>query len=254
MNEKEGLYRVNQLAATYFRERLREQPHFSSVDPTLTIDGGTIDTFGIGYAPATGLATFLEAQGAQDAAEVTGLLTRRSGHAYGEPFRHRLMFPLVDVDGRVVGFCGRSVGPLPDENVRVKYIHSPDSNIYTPSHELFGLYHARDAISSIGNVTVVEGNVDVVSLHARGLSNVVAPLGTTFTIAHARLLKRFVQTAVFLFDGDAAGDHAVRLAREVCRSVGLESKAATLPAGTNAVGFSRTEGINALKAIIRAAA
>lgn len=231
MNDaRESLYAVNRLAATFFAERLTESPHhLSCVDPRLTL-GGTSGAFGIGYAPPSGLPTFLKKHGAEDAAELAGLLTRaRSGADHGERFCHRLMFPVIDVEGRVVGFFGRSFGSVAENHVRPKYVHSPDTPVYDKSRELYGLHQAREAISSTGSATVVEGCLDVVLQHARGVSNVIAPLGTMFTVEHANLLKRFASVAVFTFDRDAAGEQAVTLARDACRLAGLEARVSAMP-------------------------
>src|SRR6201999_822007 len=175
-----------------------------------------LQAFRIGYAPPgwDGLTSFLRAQGiSPTAAETVGLLVpRSSGSGYYDRFRHRLMFAVMDAQGRVVAFSGRALRDLPSADAAnekndppPKYINSPESPIYTKGQMLFGIHQARHAIRQEENAVLVEGNFDVVSLHARGLSNVVAPLGTAFTGEQAKLLKRFAKGVVFLFDGDGAG-------------------------------------------------
>src|SRR4030095_3775473 len=117
--------------------------------------------------------------------------------------RHRLLFSILDVQGRVIGFSGR-VLPDPEtgdvDKQSPKYINSPESPIYQKGHSLFGLYQARQSIRKHDEAILVEGNFDVVSLHARGLKSVVAPLGTAFTALQAKLLRRYAPVVTLLFD------------------------------------------------------
>jgi DNA primase len=202
------------------------------------------------------------------AAERAGLLApRKSGTGHYDRFRHRLMFAILDLQSRVIGFSGRS---LPEPNADelgsagieaiggsgeppAKYVNTPESPIYQKREAVFGLYQARQTIRSEDECIVVEGNFDVVSLHARGLKNVVAPLGTAFTVEQAKLIKRFAPRVVLLFDGDPAGQRAVHSSREACQHAGLVARVATLPAGTDPDDFARTRGVEAVRHIVRAA-
>lgn len=284
--QKDDLYAVNQLAATFFEHQLREHaqrgyaldelgrrglvPSWAnaqsdaSSEAVFTAVDDELQAFRIGYAPPgwDGLATFLREQGVSPvAAENVGLLVpRSSGTGYYDRFRHRLMFAVVDPQGRVVAFSGRALAPIPesadakkDAEKPPKYINSPESPIYTKGQMLFGLYQARHAIREAESAIVVEGNFDVVSLHARGLRNVVAPLGTAFTIDQARLLSRFAPHVVILFDGDAAGKKAVRLSRAPLKEAGLSAKVANLPEGTDPDEFARNRGVDALREITQRA-
>ncbi len=278
--QKDDLYAVNQLAATYFETQLREHPHRSyAIDelesrglvpgfaaesrgatPDAKIDDA-LQAFRIGYAPSgwDGLTNFLRAQGMSSmAAESVGLLVpRSSGSGHYDRFRHRLMFAVVDPQGRVLAFSGRALRDLPDEKPRdekpAKYINSPESPIYSKGHALFGLHQAKSAIRSEQVAIVVEGNFDVVSLHARGLSHVVAPLGTAFTPDQAALLKRFAPAVVVLFDADLAGKKAVLHAREATRKVDLSVRVASLPEGKDPDELARTKGIEAVRQTVAAA-
>src|SRR5215475_10069933 len=118
---------------------------------------------------------------------------------------------------------------------------------------MFGLWQARQAVRREDRGIVVEGNFDVVALHARGVTNVVAPLGTAFTAAQAKLLKRFTPNVVVLFDGDAAGRKATRAARQPCKEGGLAAKVAVLPQGTDPDDLVRTKGKDALERIVKSA-
>jgi DNA primase len=271
---KEDLYAVNALAAAYFEEQLRKHEHRDYALEELAKRGLTpgtnakiddaLQAFRIGYAPSgwDGLATFLRAQGVSPvAAETVGLLVPRStGSGYYDRFRHRLMFAVVDAQGRVVAFSGRALRDLPggDEDrdkggPPPKYINSPECPIYTKGQMLFGIHQARHAIRKDEEAILVEGNFDVVSLHARGLVNVVAPLGTAFTPEQAKLLKRFASSVVFLFDGDAAGRKAVRLSREAIRAAGLSARVAELPDGVDPDEVSKEKGIDAVKHLVASA-
>ena len=294
---KDDLYAVNALAATYFERCLRDPRHGGHplsgyaraelekrglpwAEPLSTDEGQPIDrvaatlqAFRIGYAPFgwDGLATFLRQQGVSPiAAEKVGLLVpRSSGSGHYDRFRHRLMFAVNDVMGRVLAFSGRALpDPEPAELTRLqlsgpsaanadgppaKYVNSPESPIYTKGEHLFGLYQARQAVRQEGEAILVEGNFDVVSLHARGIGNVLAPLGTAFTPAQAKLLKRFAPTVVVLFDGDAAGRKATRAARGPCREGGLTARVATLPKGVDPDDLARKEGAEAVKRVVKSA-
>jgi DNA primase len=229
-----------------------------------------LQAFRIGYAPPNwdGLANFLRAQGVSpNAAEQVGLLVPRSTSAgHYDRFRHRLMFAVVDTHGRVVAFSGRALESIPEtENPNrpknqadgdqkiAKYINSPESPIYTKGEHLFGLYQARHAIRESDQAILVEGNFDVFTLHARGLKNVVAPLGTAFTPEQAKLLKRFTSHVVMAFDGDGAGRKATKLSRAALRDAGLASKVANLPEGSDPDEIARTKGVGELRELVKRA-
>src|SRR5262249_37818096 len=134
-----------------------------------------------------------------------------------------------------------------------KYINSPESKIYKKGEHLFGLHQARHAIRQRSEAILVEGNFDVVALHARGVDHVVAPLGTAFTGAQAKLLKRFAPNIVLLFDGDAAGQKATRAARIPCREAGLGAKVAVLPNGVDPDELARRKGPEAITHLVKGA-
>ncbi len=283
--QKDDLYAVNNLAAAFYEKMLREhadrryaldelarrglRPSWDALpghEAELVVDEkkttfGAIDdalqAFRIGYAPPgwDGLAAFLKAQGISPiVAEQTGLLVpRSSGTGHYDRFRHRLMFSVIDPQGRVVAFSGRALEPTAEmaataksDDKPAKYINSPESPIYTKGHVLFGLYQARHHVRTAEQSIVVEGNFDVVSLHAGGFQNVVAPLGTAFTVDQAKLLKRFAGACILLFDGDAAGRKAVRVSRAALKEAGIAAKVSTLAEGLDPDELVRTRGPTAL--------
>jgi DNA primase len=230
--EREALYDVLQMAAAWFEEQLREhsQRHYALEElkrRALGAEDPAVRAFRVGYAPSgwDGLASFFKKQGVSPAlAEAVGLLVPRAnapesgaGHrGYYDRFRHRLMFAVIDTHGRVVAFSGRALAPVTDDESLheppPKYINSPESPVYVKGATLFGLWQARHEIRKRETAVLVEGNFDVVSLHARGIENVVAPLGTAFTADQARLLRRYATAVTLLFDADAAGRKAARAA------------------------------------------
>ncbi|HEY3816197.1 MAG TPA: DNA primase [Polyangiaceae bacterium] len=264
--EREALYAAMQMAASFYEEQLREHPQRQyGVDElrrrNLDSTEQAVQAFRIGYAPPAwdGLANFLKKQGVSPAvAESVGLIVpRTSGSGYYDRFRHRLMFAVVDIQGRVVAFSGRALPALPEavasgapSDPPPKYINSPESPIYVKGHHVFGLWQARHSIRRQEQAIVVEGNFDVVSLHARGFDHVVAPLGTAFTVDQAKLLRRFAVRATLLFDGDAAGRKAARAAEEPCDQAGIEAKVAVLPDRTDPDEFVRARGEPALRHVI----
>jgi DNA primase len=271
---KDELLGALALAATFFEEQLRSHPDRRDALEELGRRGlvpGTdplvdeaLQAFRIGYAPPgwDGLATFFRDQRVSPLlAEQVGLLVPRQGTSgHYDRFRHRLMFAVMDPQGRVVAFSGRAL-PEPDHGQErgdgrdppPKYVNSPESPVYKKGELLFGLWQARHAIRQEQRAVLVEGNFDVVSLHARGLRNVVAPLGTAFTAPQAKLLRRYAPKVTLFFDGDAAGRKATRMAREPCREAGLAAQVAVTPPGTDPDELARTRGVEAVRETIAGA-
>ncbi len=280
---KDDLYAALSVAASYYERQLREHPdreyalrellgrgllpswaRENPTDPTeaeAKIDD-VLQAFRIGYAPSgwDGLANHLRSQGiSPSVAEQVGLLVPKStGSGHYDRFRHRLMFAVTDPQGRVVAFSGRALEPMPgdekdSDQKPAKYINSPESTVYTKGQLLFGVYQARHAIRQADQAILVEGNFDVVSLHARSIENVVAPLGTAFTPEQAKLLRRYAGSVVVFFDSDAAGKKATRASREACRSAGLFAKVAVAPSGKDPDELVRTSGPEAIKDAISGA-
>lgn len=274
-NEKRrelSLYEVNLAAAVFFEERLERDPNGKYALAELagrglpwTVDGqpgparDTLRAFRVGYAPEGWdlLGQHLGRIGHDlRAAEAVGLLVpRRNGPGYYDRFRHRLMFAVVDLHGRIVAFSGRALPPVrPNpEETPAKYLNSPESPIYKKRATVFGLYQARAALRSGKSATVVEGNFDVVSLHAAGFTHAVAPLGTAFTEEQGKLIRRFTQNVTLLFDGDSAGRKATTASRAPAKDAGLVVKVARLPQGSDPDDFLRNKGAENLTRVLSAA-
>jgi DNA primase len=278
---QQELYDVNTAAAAYFEKMLREHPlrdvaerelerrALVAASPTDAI-ADALQAFRVGYAPYgwDGLATHCRETGvALAAAEKVGLVApRKSGSGYYDRFRHRLMFAVIDVQGRVIAFSGRSLDEPAPEKLRAaglepsqaseppaKYMNSPESPVYRKRETVFGLYQARQALRTADRAVIVEGNFDVLSLHARGIKTAVAPLGTAFTVEQARAIRRFTPNVTLLFDPDEAGRRAVRAAHEVIREAGVNALVATLPAGMDPDELVRRQGLDQARKVIEAA-
>jgi DNA primase len=255
--ERAALYAAMQMAATWYEEQLHDHTLASFAVAELARrelgpNDEAVKAFRIGFAPDgwDGLASFFKRQGVSPAVgESVGLLVpRSSGSGYYDRFRHRLMFPVLDAQGRVVAFSGRALPAPPKEEALAaadpppKYINSPESPIYVKGATVFGLWQARHSIRQHEKAILVEGNFDVVSLHARGVTNVVAPLGTAFTLDQAKLLRRYATSLTLLFDGDAAGRKAVTAALDPAEQAELDADVATLPGGMDPDDFVRSKG------------
>lgn len=258
---RERLLSVLESAAGFFVKSLDEHRFGAMAWAELSrrgIERPAVERYRLGYAPHgwDELATFLSKRGVspRDAEQVGLIVPRRQGDGHYDRFRHRLMFPIADTHGKIVAFSGRALeSPPGEEELReapAKYINSPETALYKKGEILFGLHEARVELRRDGVALLCEGNFDVVSLSQHGFANVVAPLGTAFTESQAKLLRRFVTTAVLLFDSDAAGKKAVRAAQPLLAKAGIAGKVVTLPPGADPDSFLRERGGEALRGLI----
>jgi DNA primase len=238
----ERLYEVLESAARFYSDALETAPFSELARGALEERGITAETaarFRLGYAPAQwdALTQHLRAKRFSPAdGELAGLLLPGRG-GYYDRFRHRLMFPVLDRAGRVVAFSGRILpvseaipeGIVPTETG--KYINSPETPIYRKGEHLYGLTNALTAMRRNAEAILVEGNFDVLQMHQHGFTETVAPLGTSFTEAQARLLRRFVETVVLALDGDEGGRCATERAGAIARTEGLRVLVQALPEG-----------------------
>ncbi len=253
----ERLTSVMDAAAGFYLAQLKSHPLGGMARDELASRGismETAETFRLGYAPHGWgeLTSHLAKVGhsPSDSESVGLILSKRTGRGHYDRFRHRLQFPIADLHGRIVAFSGRLLanpeGVTPPKEPGAKYVNSPEGPLYTKGKVLFGLHEARVAIRRIGYALMCEGNFDLLALHQAGFENVVAPLGTAFTEEHAKLLKRFTEKLVLLFDGDAAGKKAVRAAHPLLARVGIAARVVTLPPGDDPDTFLRSHGAEAL--------
>jgi DNA primase len=264
--ERDRLLAVADAAAGFFVRMLYEHPLGAIARAALRARGvseETARTFRLGYAPHgwDHLARYLAEKGFSPRdAELAGVLVPRGNRpGHYDRFRHRLVFPIADVHGRIVAFSGRILDPPPDDPPRpgqdppAKYINSPEGPLYRKGELLFGIHEARVHLRREGVALVCEGNFDVLALHQAGCKNVVAPLGTAFTAMQCKLLRRYVNAVTLVFDSDRAGRDAVAAAFPLLTAEGLAARVATLPPGEDPDSFLRARGPQALRERVAAA-
>jgi DNA primase len=261
---RETRYAIMDEAAGFYLRSLEGGDGAELAREAIDARGVTAETarnFRLGYAPDSwdALVRFLESRKIDlGEAEALGLVvSRKSGSGYYDRFRHRLLFPIADLHGRIVAFSGRVLPPRtpepPGQEKPAKYINSPESPIYKKGEILYGLFEGRLDARRRGELVLCEGNFDVLALHQAGLRNSVAPMGTAFTEAHARLIRRFADRAALIFDGDAAGLKAVSAAHPLLAKVGVAARVVAMPAGDDPDSFLRREGAGALETKLAAA-
>ncbi|UCF76907.1 MAG: DNA primase [Betaproteobacteria bacterium] len=247
------LYEVLLQAAQFYRSRLKESPRAIAYLKDRGLSGDIAKRFGIGYAPdgwQNLAAAFSDYDG--PLLGTAGLVkSNEEGRRY-DVFRDRIMFPIVDVRGNVIGFGGRVLG-----DGEPKYLNSPETPVFEKGRELYGLYQARRAIRDAGRVVVVEGYMDVVALAQHGIEYAAATLGTATTPLHVQKLLRQSEEIVFCFDGDEAGRRAAWRALEGSLPQlqdGKQVKFLFLPEGEDPDSYVRRNGREALEALFGQAA
>ncbi len=223
---KRRLLEAHQLAARYYQQSMMQNNNaLEYVFKKRKLSKEIVQTFLIGYAPDSGdaLVQFLTKKGFSDQELSIAGLTNRFG---GDLFRGRMMVPLMDASGQVIGFTGRI---LHDEPNAPKYLNTPETPLYNKSRHVFGLSQAKESIRKDDYTVIVEGNLDVVSSHQAGVTQVVATAGTAMTEAHLKALVRLSPNVRLAFDGDAAGLAAAERAIKISQDVGIELTIVSLP-------------------------
>ncbi|MFQ5674362.1 MAG: DNA primase, partial [bacterium] len=242
--ENEALYYVNDFAAQYFQEILFEKSGQTALQYLRNrgLSTENIKSFGLGYAPAGWDNLVKRAISTSNDLEVlhrAGLILKKDGGEYYDRFRDRVMFPILNLSGRVVAFGGRN---LSDRNDSPKYINSPETAVYEKGKMLYGLFQNRDAIRKSKKAIFVEGYMDLLSLLAKGVENVVATLGTSMTEQQARLALRYTREVVLMYDSDAAGVAASTRGADILLEAGLTVFVADLPEGHDPDSLIREKG------------
>ncbi len=244
-------YKANSLAVQFYHGLLKK-----SVDGTAAADylyargmtDATIERYKLGCAPVgwNRLGAFLNKHGiSATAAEKAGLVIARenkSGHY--DRFRARIMFPIIDLNRRVLGFGGRVL-----DDALPKYLNTPETAVFNKRSLLYGLGNARPKCRDLDTVHIVEGYFDVLALHQNGIENAVATLGTAFTAEHIRLLRGFARRIVLVFDSDRAGIKAAMRSGEFLLNENVETRIMVLPTGHDPDTFVREKGRDAFVAL-----
>lgn len=247
--EREALYYANELAMQFFRDQLFTDSGAAAraYMEQRGFDETGLRAFMIGYAPAGWDAFFKYATERQMRPETlvkAGLLNRSDEGRYYDRFRNRIMFPIVNVSGKVIAFGGRA---LADDPNSPKYVNSPETPIYHKSNVLYGLFQAKEAMREHDEVIFVEGYTDVMRLALSGKKNVVATSGTALTELHARLVKRYTSRATLLYDSDSAGAAAALRGADILIEQGIDVRVAELAEGEDPDSFVRKNGLAALE-------
>lgn len=221
--ERKPLYEAMSKVKDFYFESLLHNQDGKNYLTERNLSPSVIKHFEIGYAPKeiNRLLEFCEKNNVDIGhLEQVGLIYKNSEGRYVDKFASRIVFPIRDIKGNVVAFGGRAI----QSHIIPKYLNSPESKIYNKSKILYGLYTNLEFIKEKGEVVIVEGYIDMISMWQIGVKNVVATLGTAFTQGHADLLKRFVKTAYLMFDSDEAGKKASIQAAKILLNVGIIPK------------------------------
>jgi len=253
-SEREELVELLTRAANYYKAQLKKSPLAIDYLKNRGLTGQVAARYGMGYAPDgyQNLESVVDNYASNTQLDLAGLTKMSDSNRRYDAFRGRIMFPIRNAKGQVIGFGGRVLG---DE--KPKYLNSPETPVFSKGHEVYGLFEARQAIHKMGYALVTEGYMDVVALAQWGFENAVATLGTAVTPDH--VLKLFKQTdrLVFAFDGDGAGQKAAWRALQACLPHVSENKRADfifLPAEPDPDSFIRTEGPDGFEAMVAQAA
>jgi len=251
-DERDQIYSALKAASEYFSGMLRT----TAGDPAKEylkgrgLTGELAKRFLIGFAPNKwdGLFMFLKKKGiGVDAACKAGLLVKKDkGPGCYDRFRNRVIFPITDVRGRIIGFGGRAM----DDKSLPKYLNSPESPVFKKGETLFGLAQAKEAVSKEGFVLVVEGDFDLVALHRHGFLNSVATMGTALTTDHIRILKGYTSSIYALFDSDEAGKKAALRGLNLFLNEDISCRAVLLNQGKDPDEFLQLAGPDALREAI----
>ncbi len=242
--ERERILRINEVAGSFYHQLLLEDD--ASVLGRRYLrqrgyEGDTVRAFQLGFAPEgweTLTKHLAEKNFSSENVQKAGLVRPgKQGRGHYDLFRNRLLFPIHDLQGRIVAFGGRVL----DDSLP-KYINSPETAVYHKGQTLYGLYQARDAMRHSNEALVVEGYFDVLALHRAGFAGAVATCGTALTADHARLLKRYADKILLIFDEDAAGRQATFRAMDALLPVGLSVSVVAMPAGEDPDSLLKAKG------------
>ncbi len=253
--QQERLWALHKEAARFFHKQLYAPVGEQALNYALGrgMSQSILTTFGVGYAPDTwdSMVKALRAKGYTDEElKDSGLVTisQKNGNLF-DRFRDRLMFPIIDVRGNVIGFGGRT---LKNDKDTAKYLNSPETLIFNKRKNLFGMNLAKK--TKQGSLILVEGNVDVVALHQYGFDNAVASLGTSLTEEQATLISRYVDQVVLIYDGDEAGQRATQRAIPILEKAGLKIKVLQIQGAKDPDEYLKKYGADKFKLLLEGSA
>lgn len=220
------------------------------------LEDATIRKYGLGWAPKSGnaLATEALSKGYKEEFLTTiGVCIKRHDGSLCDKFYDRVIFPIHSVSGRVIGFGGRTLrSDYKTANIG-KYVNSPQSEVYDKSSTLYGIYFAKSEIVRQNKCYLVEGYLDVLSMHQLGITNVVASSGTSLTIPQIRLIKKFTDNVTVMYDGDSAGIHAALRGIDLILKEGLNVRVVLIPDGDDPDSYSRKHSLEEVQSFLKSA-
>ena len=253
--QQERLWALHKEAARFFHSQLYAPVGKAALDYAFGrgMSKGILTTFGVGYAPDSwdSLVKAMKAKGyTEEELKESGLVTvsQKNGNIF-DHFRDRLMFPIIDVRGNVIGFGGRIIKK---DSEAAKYLNSPETLIFNKRKNLFGLNLAKK--TKQGFLILVEGNIDVVSLHQYGFDNAIASLGTSLTEEQATLMTRYTDQVVLIYDGDKAGQNATQRAIPILEKAGLQVKVLQIKDAKDPDEFLKKFGADRFKLLLEGSA
>ncbi|MBI4745699.1 MAG: DNA primase [Deltaproteobacteria bacterium] len=250
-DRQEALYKINESAASFYHSILSESEKAKSYLKKRGLAEGTINDYMVGYGGDgwDSLYGLLSKKGLSlTLAEELGLIIPKKSGGYYDRFRGRIIFPISDIHGRIIGFGGRSI-----DGSEPKYLNSPESALFKKSDSLYGITVARRWIKESDEALIVEGYMDLLSLHEAGIKNSVATLGTALTAGHLRLIKRLSRNIVTVFDADQAGVKATLRSIDLFITEGMSATVLTMPEGHDPDTFVREKGEEGFKKAIKSA-
>lgn len=254
----ESLLLVMDYTEQFFKDSLKTQEGRSigyAYFRSRGLEDATIEKYGLGWSPKSGhaLADAALAKGyKEEFLTATGVCIKRNDGSLIDKFYDRAMFPIHSVSGRVIAFGGRTLrSDYKTANIG-KYVNSPETEIYDKSRSLYGIYFAKSEISKLDKCYLVEGYLDVLSMHQLGITNVVASSGTSLTVPQIRLIKKFTDNVTIMYDGDAAGIHAALRGIGLILKEGLNVRVVLLPDGDDPDSYSQKHNLEEVQAFLQA--
>ncbi len=254
-NERDSLFHLSEFAQQYFADKLFNDEMGAAIGLSYFHQRGMSDeiikSFGLGFCldEWDDFTKHARQHGYSDTVlEKTGLsIFKDDGKCY-DRFRGRVMFPIYTISGRVQGFSGRI---LSSDKTKAKYVNSPESEIYLKKNSLYGIYQAKSSIVKADKCYLVEGNIDVVSMHQSGVTNTVASCGTSLTDLQARMIARFSRNVTVVYDGDSAGIKATLRAVNILLEEGMHVRMVLFPDGDDPDSYAQKYGSSALQEYLK---
>lgn len=253
---RESLMLVLDYTEKFFQESLRTQEgrnlgyaYFKSRG----LEDSTIEKYGLGWSPMKGTALCekaIEDGYKPEYLVATGVCIQKDDGTLVDKFRERAMFPIHTVSGRIIGFGGRTLRSDYKERNIGKYVNSPQTEVYDKRTTLYGIYFAKSEIARRDRCILVEGYLDVLSMHQLGITNVVASSGTSLTVEQVNLIRKFTENVTIMYDGDAAGIHAAERGIGLCLKGGLNVRVVLIPDGDDPDSFARKHTLEEVKSFI----